>query len=561
MLLFDGTSPRRAIVLVRPGSIAVALLLVVGSLPLCALAATPTPDAGVILQNIKPVQPLAPASPASALPAPAPLATPTAPGGATVTVTAFHISGATAFPEATLQALLADALGKPLTMADIKDKLEQITDYYHRHGYLLARAWLPPQQIKDGSVEVRVLEGQLGHINLRNQSLLSDAAVRRQLQQLPEGQPVQAAALNRDLMLLNELPGAVVRSTLKPGDAVGSTDLDVAVGASSRVGGSLIYNNDGNRYTGSNQLTGVVRVSSPTGEGDALNLQTLLARGIDYARLGYQIPVGDYGTQVGGGASVLDYKLGGDFAALQAHGSASDFSLLGLQPLLRSREGSLDVEATLDHKRLDDVIDAFPLKNINAAAVTLSGQQNDSGGQTTDSLTLTDGHINLDTALATPGQPAPVSGHYDKLDFQLSRQQILASRLTLNGQLSGQWADKGLDSTEKMSLGGASAVRAYAPGESSSDEALLARLELRYAVTEEWQAGAFADGARALLNKHPLATDPANGRNLAGEGVSLYWSRSTLAAQAFVAWRDGDAPTTGANGRARVGVQLTAYFF
>lgn len=533
-----------------------------------AFAAAPVaPDAGQLLQNIKPLAPPAPSSPDSALPETTPPGVVPEGGGATVTVSAFHIDGATAFSQAELQALVADAIGKPLSLGQIKAAVERITAHYRQHGYLLARAYLPPQQIQGGNVEVRVLEGQLGKLHLKNTSLLSDAAVQRQLQQLPEGQPVKAEALDRDLLLLNTLPGASVRSTLKPGEAVGSTDLDIAVAPTPRVNGSLAFDDEGNRYTGSNRLTGAVHVNSPAGQGDSLGLLTQLARGTDYARADYELPVGGWGTQIGGNASILDYKLGGDFKPLQAFGSATDYGLSLAQPLLRSRAETFDFNANLDRKRLDDVVDSTnldTLKDINVLTLGLTSNRHDGwggGGATVSALTLTEGELHLDDATDQLDQQGHrTAGQYDKVLAQLSRQQFLGGAFSLSAILSGQWAGKNLDSTEKMSLGGVSAVRAYAPGESASDEALLTQLELRYAFTTEWQLGAFADAARGLLNKHPLASDPPNGRNLAGEGVSLYWSRSRLALQGFAAWRDGAAPTTPSNSRWRLGVQLTAYF-
>jgi hemolysin activation/secretion protein len=552
----------------RCAAFALLLLGACGFLPSLALAAAPTPDAGQVLQNIKPVQPAAPAAPAAALPESAPAAAPAATGGSPIPpITAFHISGASAFSEAELQKLLADAIGQSLTIDEIKARIERITVYYRNHGYLLARALLPPQQIRDGSVQVRVLEGQLGQLNVNNRSLLSDAAVRRQLQQLPEGKPVKAAALDRDLLLLNELPGAVVRSTLKPGEAVGSSDLDVTVNPGKRVNGVVTVDNDGNRYTGSNRFVASLRVNSPARQGDSLLLQTELARGIDYGRVAYQIPVGAYGTQLGGAASLLDYKLGSDFSALRARGAANDYNLLAQQPLVRNRAGSLDLGLTVDHKRLNDVIDStasISRKGVNSASLSLSGQHRDNfggGGSNSGSLTLTDGHIKLDAAAALGDSLGHhTAGHYDKLSWQFGRQQYLTSSMFLSGSLSGQWASRNLDSTEKMGLGGASGVRAYEPGEGSSDEALLARLELRYALTTDWQAGPFVDGARGLLNKHPLASDPSNGKSLAGEGVALYWSHRAFAMQVFTAWRNGAAPTVPTHDKLQAGVQLTAYY-
>jgi hemolysin activation/secretion protein len=101
--------------------------------------AAPLPGAGQLLQQIQPAPP-PPAAPASPLPDTGGAGAISGGGGATVTVREFHISGATVFSAATLEALLADACGKAFDLAGLRALAQRITDYYRARGYLLARA-------------------------------------------------------------------------------------------------------------------------------------------------------------------------------------------------------------------------------------------------------------------------------------------------------------------------------------------------------------------------------------------------------------------------------------
>lgn len=534
------------------------VVAVFGLLPALAFAAPP--DAGQILQNIKPPLKATPV-PGAALPESESSSAPAASGGAEVTVTAFHITGATAFPDATLQALLADAVGQSLNLSGIKTKVQRITDYYQQHGYLLARAYLPPQRIDAGVVEIRVLEGQLGVVQLDNRSRVADYVIQRELRGLNPGAAVQGHVLERDLLLVNELPGAQVHSTLRPGAGVGQTDLLVRVDPAARTSGNLTYDNDGNRATGSNRLTGALRVNGPTHLGDQLSLQAQVARGVDYGRVSYQLPVGRYATTLGTAASLLHYRLGGAFAAADDHGSADDFTLSLTQPLARSRQGSADASVAVDNKRLHDVAnhDASDVKKaITVLTLGISAQGRDNwagGGVMSGSLSLVDGHLqHRDNVLGRDGM------HYDKLQAQWSRLHFIGDKWILSAQLSGQLANRNLDSTEQMPLGGANGVRAYLPGESSADQALLARLELRRSLSADWQAGPFVDAARAQLEKRRSANTVSNGRNLAGDGLVAYYSHGFISAQVFAAWRTGEAPLSAVKGHARAGAQLTVFY-
>ena len=255
----------------------------------CALApAAEPPNAGSILQGI-PQGPQLPAKPATALPEEPERPAMPANASLRVLVKGFRISGARAFPEAELQGLLADSVEKELSLAELQELAQRITRYYREHGYLLARAYIPAQDIVGGIVEIVVLEGRLGKLNVQNNSLL-DGRHRAPGARRRAGRPRRSKgrALERRLLLLNDMPGAEVRSTLKPGASVGTTDLDVEVLGTRRVTGDVELDNYGNGFTGAMRLGGGVNVNSPAGLGDSLSLRGFAADGTDYARAAYQ---------------------------------------------------------------------------------------------------------------------------------------------------------------------------------------------------------------------------------------------------------------------------------
>src|SRR5690606_20459186 len=126
----------------------------------------------------------------------------------------------------------------------------RITAHYRRHGYLLARAYLPAQDIHDGEVEIAVLEGRLGEIGIDNTSRVGASTINHHVDRIETAGAVQGRNLERSLLLLNDLPGVDVRSTLQPGATVGTADLGIQVRATSGIDGSVDADNFGNRYTG-----------------------------------------------------------------------------------------------------------------------------------------------------------------------------------------------------------------------------------------------------------------------------------------------------------------------
>ncbi|WP_337058656.1 ShlB/FhaC/HecB family hemolysin secretion/activation protein [Pseudomonas sp. USHLN015] len=533
-----------------------------------ALAAQ-APDAGQILENIKPPLSLPPATD-GVLPEPAP-ARPalSLPSDARVYVRAFRITGAREFSEAQLLELLVDSTDRELSLAELHALADRITRHFRDHGYLLARAYLPAQDIKDGLLTIAVLEGRLGKIDVDNRSLLSDATAQRQLDDLHPGDAVQAASLERSLLLLNELPGAEVHSTLKPGASVGLTDLDVSLGAGPRLAGSLEADNFDNRYTGSERLGGNLAINSPAGLGDTLSLRGLSSgSGMNYGRLAYQLPVGPQATQVGVAWSEMRYELGEDFESLDAHGKASIGSVYALQPLLRSRQARLDGQLSYEHKRLEDQVDATDTtldKTLDVWSLGLSGSHQDGllgGGAMQYGASIVAGNLELDAASAALDDSGlDTRGHYAKLAFQLTRLQRLTDRLSLQVRASGQRAAKNLDSSEKLSLGGAYAVRAYPQGEASADDAWLANLELRYAPAPAWQLFGFYDAGGGRISHRPVAGTADNRRTLSGAGLGVNLALpASINLQAFAAWRTGSEPTSDDDRSPRLWLQTVKYF-
>jgi hemolysin activation/secretion protein len=202
---------------------AVALCL----LPLWVCAAEPVvPSAGSILQQTQPVRPPEPSGTESGLVIEQPLGG-SLPPSAPFAVRFFELSGNTVFDTLTLHALISDAEGKSLTLPQLGLISARITEYYRSHGCPLDRAIIPAQSIRDGVVRIQIIEARYGRIALVNHSRVVDPLLRATLEPLQSGQSVSEASLNHALLLLADIPGVAVIATLKPGEVVGTSDLQV----------------------------------------------------------------------------------------------------------------------------------------------------------------------------------------------------------------------------------------------------------------------------------------------------------------------------------------------
>jgi hemolysin activation/secretion protein len=144
-----------------------------------SVAAPPTPDAGQTLQQLQsPPPPTAPNAPAPSLNNET--AHPDTQGGDNTTrvhVSHLEFTGNTVFDSATLSrvAKLSDA---DVSLAGLRAAARRVSQFYHDHGYIVARAYIPAQNANAGVITVAILEGKLGSTTVNNQSKVSTRRIK-----------------------------------------------------------------------------------------------------------------------------------------------------------------------------------------------------------------------------------------------------------------------------------------------------------------------------------------------------------------------------------------------
>ncbi|MDQ8036941.1 MAG: POTRA domain-containing protein, partial [Pedobacter sp.] len=290
-------------------------------LPLSALAAPLPPKAGQSIRELETAPPAPPPVDSTVLPVPAPASTSAqpAPQGPTLTVQQFTVSGNQTISSEVLLAAVSDLTAKPLTLAELQGAAERITNIYRREGWLLARAMIPAQEVSAGVVNIQVLEGRYGEVTINNSSRVSDGVVKNFTKNLRSGDGVQAAPLERSLLLLNDLPGVKVGSSLAAGKDVGSSDLAIELKPGPQYEGGLSIDNYGNSYNGAWRLNADLDINNPLQAGDRLSLRALVSdEAQHYLRGQYELPVGPWATRAGAAYSWMDYELGKDFEVLES---------------------------------------------------------------------------------------------------------------------------------------------------------------------------------------------------------------------------------------------------
>lgn len=492
-----------------------------------AWAQTP-PDAGSILrEQVRPRPETTPAAPPPQLVAPAP--SPQT-GGARVFVKGLRIDGATLIPQAELLALLQPLIGAERSFGQLEAAALVLIGHYAERGYL-ARVTLPPQEIKDGVVGFRVVEGTRGALQVSATGSRIDAARAARFVEaaLPAGSTLDLRALGQALNVLNEQPGIQARASLAPGAAESAVDISVQASEQPLLGWSLDLNNHGSRGMGEYQAVGLLTVRNPTGRFDAASLLLNAKDGGLYGRGEYSVAVGDRGLRLAGHLSRLDYRLVDTrFSALSAKGVADTVGVSASYPLLRRTTVNLTLNGALEQHRLLDRAGANELsrRTVSAGKVGLSGHAVQPGlGLVSFGLVASGGESEQHNAAAALADQSGrrVQGGFTKQSWNLGLERPVNAAWALAIALRGQIAQKNLDSSERFTLGGAQGVRAYPSGQAQGDEGWLASLELRGRLDERWALVGFVDSGQITVDHSAAVGTAVNRYRLTGAGIGIDW--------------------------------------
>ena len=517
--------------------------------------AAPVPNAGQLLQQQQQNQPLAP-QPAVDVESSSAI---TEPSGIQVQIPVqkIEISGNSRFSSEQLHRLVADAEGTELNLNQLWAVAQRITQYYQQHGYEYSRAYLPQQNLSQGVVRINILEAYYDKAVINNQSRTQNWLVEQTVAPLKQGQHINSNEMQQQLKLLNRLDGVTTRNVLTPGEAVGSSQLNIELQNVPMLSGYLGTDNFGNKYTGRVRGTAGVSAYNLAGLGDELSLDLMTAgERMNYGRVGYVFTFTGMGTRAGASYSYLDYELGKELKTIGAEGNAAQTSVFISQPALLTNTAEVLLTLQYDHKQLEDDIKLNQYqkhRDLDNVTLRLDGSQYDQlfgGGLTQYGTSFTYGRVNFkNAAAALDAQTAQTVGDYYTASLNLSRLQNLGTKGTQGYfGIYGQYSPYNLDSAEQYLGGGPFNVRGYESSQFAGSTGYYATAELRQKLftNAQHQIGGkvFIDTAEVTLNAEKWSgLTGSNTVQLSSAGLGLNWFNVwNVQANAEVAFPIGNTP-------------------
>jgi hemolysin activation/secretion protein len=422
-----------------------------------------------------------------------------------------------------LNLLTVQYLGRRVTLKQLNELIDRINGLYRSKGVVTAQASLPSQDVTDGQIRIRLIEGRVSGIRVDGNASTREAYITDRISLKP-GMLVDLPTLESDLIRFNRSNDAQLRASMRPGAALGKTDIGLMLMEPDVQDLRIFADSAGSSATGVARVGVSYTRRSLTGNRDELVLSAVRSEGNTGMSMTYSLPVNRSGTRLNVGYFNDTVKIiSGPIADLHVTGRATAWSLVVRQPLMTSTTMQVDGLVTWKQRRMANLIDGAPLtaSDLNSGSIGLEVQEIDAKGYWSGSAEFVSGTNKPDDS--------------DGLSFNVVRGSLrrtfnLSQDWSVNGVFNWQYAwESLLPPSEQIQLGGEGSVRGFDPGVFSGDRGWVSNLELqrqiRFASNPNWHIGLVAFVDHGEVKPYRPQNDERNVDTLTslGLGVNIGW--------------------------------------
>ena len=259
------------------------------------------------------------------------------------------VTGAQAIPRDQIVTVYQPYLGKMVSQADLAAIAAGVGELYRSAGFHLSRAIVPPQDISNGKVRLKVIEGRITELALKGDGA-EQFGLRPLLEPVLADDPSRLATLERQLLLINGRAGVRIADTTleEIGEATGHFRMVVQV-KTWHIYSAVGLDNLGSSSVGPWQAyaTGAFNSYLTPGDTLAVNLSTTPGdpRELSFSRLSYDVPLGIDGARIGASALYSEVRPGDARRLFNDMTKTESFEVHGSVVPLQSQRSALTLTA------------------------------------------------------------------------------------------------------------------------------------------------------------------------------------------------------------------------
>lgn len=275
-------------------------------------------------------------------------------------------------PDSFLEGIASRYEGKKVSLNDINAIVGDVDREYKDRGYFAAKAYVPNQDVRDGILEISLIEGKIDKITVKENKSTSENFVRKNLG-VESGDRLNVKELQDNILMFNAANDIKARIAMEPGEKFAATDLDVIVEKTERVSVSAFADNAGQKSTGIYRAGAFVSVRSLTGYRDNLNFGGVVTEGSNALFGSFDIPEPVFGSRIGFGADYSDTEIvGGDLKALDVTGNFYNYYFYIKRPVYVTDSFVNNLNFTTSFKNGASYIGDFRTQKVYTDTMSLS---------------------------------------------------------------------------------------------------------------------------------------------------------------------------------------------
>lgn len=419
---------------------------------------------------------------------------------------------------AALQGVAQPYVGREIGIAELNAITSGVNALYAARGITTARAVLSRQPIADGVVQVDLVEGRLGALTVHGNAQTDTDFVRSRVRQR-DGEVVDSDTLRRDLVWFNRTTDLQARALLRPGAAMGSTDVLLELTEPPRRYVDVFVDNAGVDSTGRERVGVQAMLNGLAGASDRLSGSLAYAEGGLEGQAAYSRIVTRRNARLGVSASRSQINIiNGAFRALDIEGESTVYGVDFVQPFVATPQWLVNGLATVSRNASETSVGGNRIADTTSTVLSVGASiANDVPGR----------QWVLTQILSSIDADEPVAGQ-DRFAIALGNAVVLQrfgqSAWGLRGSAGWQFSnDDALPSSNLFQVGGLGSVRGYERGVLSGPRGYYLDIELHRSFGTQWDTYAFID--HGAVRGAGIPSDA-----ITGVGLGASWRRNWLSA-------------------------------
>ena len=480
-----------------------------------------------------------------------------------------ELEGNTVLDSAAVAEIVREYENREIDTDAIEDLRLRLTRLYLARGYVNSGVMVPDQDVVDGVLKLRAIEGRLTRIEI-----LGDGLRLRKSYIEPRLALGAAPVLNlnrlRDQIEIMQQDGPIERinAEIVPDIAPGTAALRAQIVEPVPYQVGIGVNNHRNTAVGELGAEIFLMHRNLTGWGDRLEARTSVTRGINDYSLAYTLPITAHDTTLSFSRSMTDaLVIESSLRALDISNRSVTDSIVIEHPLWRSPAAALKASLAREHRRSETYLLGVPFSftpgipdsgtRADLWRLAASWLKRDADAVLAARLRLTHGDANV----AATSDPAAPTRTFNVWFGQLHwGRRIAAYGSQFIARFDFQETRDVLLPIERFGMGGANSVRGFRENQLLRDRGQLGSLEYRHPLfgkeRPELQGAVFVDHGRAH-NRDGTSLSPAN---LSSLGVGLLWSPNRQSNVQIYAARGSHRFASGDNGLQDRGIHFSASY-